>query len=84
MDYVYGPSVGQRLAGILDTPEKRLVYEFTDGIASVRDIAEKTDVNKDTISKWWKEWSIDAILEPGPVRDDRPKKIISLKTFGLD
>lgn len=80
---IYGPQVGAQLKEILDSKEKRKVYEATDGHASTRDIENSIGVNKNTVSKWWKEWSSMGIVEPGPARKDRPKRIISLKQFGL-
>lgn len=80
---MYSPVVSDSLAKILDTKQKKRVYEATDGHNSTRDIAAKLKVNKNTVSEWWKEWSRHGLLQPGPERQDRPQKIISLKRFGL-
>ena len=83
MKLIYGDQVGSRLDKILDTEEKRKVYEATDGEHTVREISKEVGVSIKTISNWWKEWKKLSIVEPGHVRSDRPKRIISLKDFGL-
>lgn len=40
----------------LDSAEKRKVYDLTDGIKSVREIAELTGVNISSISRWSQRW----------------------------
>lgn len=80
---IYGPSVAERLATVLDTEQKRTAYEATDGHNSTRQIGRLAGVDQKTISRWWREWAAEAILQEGPERADRPAKLISLRTFGL-
>ncbi len=65
---------------ILDSEEKRLAYESTDGEKGVRDIKTIVNVGQGTISRWWNEWYSLGILERIGARY---KKIISLKELGM-
>lgn len=66
---------------VLDSPQKRKVYELTDGQNSVSDISKSVSVATGTISTWWSQWYAHGILK----RDGkRYIKIISLKEIGGD
>lgn len=80
---IHGSEVGLHLESILDTDDKKKAFEATDGEKTVREIAEEVGISKDTVSTWWREWRKVSIVMPGHIRADRPKKIISLKDFGL-
>lgn len=47
---------------LLDSKEKRLVYEMTDGTLSVKQISEKAKVATGTVSNWWNKWLAEGIL----------------------
>lgn len=47
---------------LLDSKEKRLVFELTDGTLSVKQISEKAKVATGTISNWWNKWLAEGIL----------------------
>ena len=72
------PAILDRVDGILDTNEKKSVYQLTDGKNTTREIADQVGVNKNTVSAWWKEWARQGIVEPGPIRKDRPIKILPI------
>jgi len=65
---------------LIDTDEKKKVYELTDGKNTAREINKKTGVALGTISGWWQEWHVNGILVK---EDGKYEKIISLKELGL-
>jgi DNA-directed RNA polymerase specialized sigma24 family protein len=50
------PQVRATLETVLDSTEKRKVYEMCDGETSSKEIADALDVPKTTISTWTREW----------------------------
>lgn len=68
------------LPNILESTEKRTVYELTDGQAGVVDISKKAGVATGTISNWWNIWLANGVLTKEGLKY---KKIISLKDMGL-
>lgn len=62
----------QRLQGIvafkaqisilLDSKEKKEVFELSDGTLSAKQISEKVKVATGTISNWWNKWLAEGIL----------------------
>ena len=75
--------VRERVESILDDERKLLAYEATDGHASTRDVGRLAGVDQKTVSTWWREWMREGIVEAGPVRADRPVRLISLRELGL-
>ena len=66
---------------LLDSKEKRSVYEMSDGTLSVKQISEKTKVATGTISNWWNKWLVEGIL----CREgNRYIKIVSLKDMNFE
>jgi len=60
---IQGLSVFKSLAPILlDSKEKRKVYEMSDGTITVKQISEKAKVATGTISNWWNKWLAEGIL----------------------
>jgi len=74
---IQGLSVFKSLVPILlDSKEKRLVFELTDGTLTVKQISEKARVATGTVSNWWNKWLAEGIL----YRDgNRYIKITSIK-----
>jgi hypothetical protein len=80
----------QRLQGIktlreiipsmLDSDEKRLVYENTDGQKTARDLLKIVNTGLGTISRCWNEWYSQGILEK---RGQKYQKVISLKELSI-
>ena len=62
--------------GILDTKEKRMVYEMSDGTLTVKQISEKVKVSTGTISNWWNRWLAEGILNK---ENNKYVKIVSIK-----
>jgi Fic family protein len=66
---------------LLDSKEKRAVYEMTDGTLTVKQISEKAKVATGTVSNWWNKWLAEGIL----YRDgNKYIKIASIKDLFLE
>lgn len=79
---IQGMSVFKSLASVLlDSKEKREVYEMTDGTLSVKQISEKAKVATGTISNWWSKWLAEGILYR---EGNRYVKTVTLKNLFLE
>lgn len=79
----YG-NIRNLLITILDSEDKKRVFEATDGNNSTRQIESVTGVNKDTVSNWWDEWEREGIVEESEEVRGRRCKVVSLGEFGID
>lgn len=61
---------------LLDSKEKRKVYELTDGTFTVKQISERAGVATGTISNWWNNWLSEGILYQ---EGNRYIKVVSIK-----
>ncbi|NQV08409.1 hypothetical protein HQ529_01000 [Candidatus Woesearchaeota archaeon] len=66
---------------LLDTNEKKKLYELTNGKNGVKEIQTKIKVSAGKLSKLWNQWYANGIVEK---EGQKFKKIISLKEFGFD
>jgi len=80
----YGPQVAKRFVEILDSDQKKLVYEYSDGQNGVREIEELTGVNKALISMWWRNWDKLGIMEQSPDVPGRRQRIVRLEALGIE
>lgn len=78
------PRVAARLSEILDSNEKKLVYEYSDGTRGVREISERIGVDKNTVSTWWKEWDGLGVMEQATSRRGRRQRLVSLEDVGIE
>ena len=76
-------SIRSRLIKILNSDDKKRVFEATDGKNSVRDIQSATGVTKATVSDWWNEWQKEGIVEESKKTRGRRCKVLSLSDFGV-
>ena len=67
----------------LDTDEKKLAFENTDGIKGLDEVAKASGTARDTLYGWWKKWANLGILEPSETRKGRLKKFCSLEDVGI-
>lgn len=67
----------------LDTDEKKLAFESTDGKKGLRKVASMSGAPQDTVYGWWKKWFNIGILEPSEIRKGRLRKICSLEYVGI-
>lgn len=77
-------NIRNRLMKILNSDDKKRVFEATDGRSSVRDIQSSTGVSKDTISDWWDEWQKEGIVEESERVRGRRCRVLSLADFGIE
>jgi len=77
-------NIRNRLMEILNTSDKRCVFEATDGKNTTRDIESSTGVNISTISTWWREWQKEGIVGESQEREGRRYKVLSLPDFGIE
>jgi len=66
---------------ILNSKEKRKVYEMSDGTLTVKQISEKAEVATGTISNWWNKWLSEGILYK---EGNKYIKIASIKNLSLE
>jgi len=71
------------LTAELDSDEKKLAFENTDGTKGIKDIFQICGTPQDTIYGWWKKWFRLGILEPSESREGRLVKICSLEDVGM-
>jgi hypothetical protein len=71
------------LTAELDSDEKKLAFENTDGTKEIKEIANACGAPQDTAYGWWKKWSRLGILEPSESREGRLVKICSLEDVGI-
>lgn len=69
------------LPKILDTEEKKIVYDMADGKNGIKEVQAKLKVATGTIHKWWNDWLAKGILEK---KGQKYQKIISLKELGIE
>lgn len=68
----------------LDSEQKRLIYHLSDGNNGTVQIAEATDVNAETVRRYWISWSRQGIVDPIKVQGgQRYKKSFELEDFGI-
>lgn len=77
-------NIRNRLITILDSDDKKRVFQATDGTNSTRQIESITGVSKDTVSNWWDEWEKEGVVEESKDVRGRRCKIVSLGDFGIE
>lgn len=77
--------VKQTLETVLDSYEKRLVYDAMNGTRSVAEIHELTGVNRRYISEWGQEWEGIGIVMPSRVSKVKGRRqgAFELAAFGI-
>ena len=77
-------NIRNRLITVLDSGDKKRVFEATNGNNGTRQIESITGVSKDTVSNWWGEWEREGIVEELEEVRGRRYKIVSLGEFGIE
>lgn len=74
----------QKMLQHLNTDNKRVAYQLSDGDNSRKYIAGKVGVSDQTISNWWKEWFEFGLTEQTEkYGGGRYKRLISLTKMGI-
>lgn len=69
----------------LDTEQKRLVYDLSDGNRGSMDIAKLAGTSDSTVRRYWASWARQGIVESMRVRGgERYKKSFELEDFGIE
>ncbi len=63
---------------------EKLVYEYSDGIRSVRDIEQLTNVGKTSVGNYWEKWLILGIVDESKKFQGRMQHICSLGEVGIE
>jgi len=66
---------------LVDTEEKRILYEMTDGKNGIKEVQMKMKISSGKISLLWNLWYANGLVEKA---GQKFKKIISLKELGLN
>jgi len=70
---------------VLDSLQKRRIYQLSDGDNSSRDIAKSADVSDATVRNYWRVWAKAGIVEPVKAgTGDRYKRTFDLEELGID
>ncbi len=67
----------------LRTDQDRLVYEFSDGGNSTRDVEKETGVDHVTVARLWKRWADVGIVEPSDKYQGRYRRVCSLRELAI-
>lgn len=83
------PNLQRVISSNLRNDEDKIVYDFSDGTRSTRDIVvelKKTgrSITHTTVANMWKRWSVAGIVVRSEKYKGRFKKIISLESLGID
>jgi len=74
----------QKMIEHLDTDDKKIAYQKSNGERSSRDIAKLVSVSYKTIQKWWKKWFDLGLMEQTEkYGGSRYKQLISLTKMGI-
>jgi len=80
-----GRKVGEELTKILDTPQKKIAYQLTDGVHSAHEISGIVGVSITSINRWWREWQrVGIVTRVKEKRRTRTQKNFSLEDMGVD
>lgn len=67
----------------LKTDQDRLVYEFSDGENSTRDVEKETGLDHVTVARLWKRWADVGIVEPSEKYQGRYRRVCSLRDLAI-
>jgi hypothetical protein len=68
----------------LDTDQKKLGYESTDGINALSAISEISGTPVPTLGRWWPKWFRLGIVTESETWKGRMRKIVSLEDVGIE
>lgn len=67
----------------LNTSERMMIYDLTDGKRTQQEISKMTNVSRRMISYYWQKWYGLGILTQDSKREGRMKKLLSLDEVGI-
>lgn len=74
----------QKMLENLDTDDKKITYQLSNGEKSSRDLSSFVSVSHSTIFRWWKEWfELGLVEQTEKYGGGRYKRLISLTRMGI-
>lgn len=67
----------------LDSDERKMIYELTDGVRTQKEISSIVNVSRSSIAYYWQKWQGLGILIPSSKFKVRMKKVIPLSQVGI-
>jgi transcription initiation factor TFIIIB Brf1 subunit/transcription initiation factor TFIIB len=67
----------------LTNDKEKIIYEFSNGERSTRDVAKVADVSHVTVQNYWEKWSKLGIVDKSEKYEGRYRHICSLEEVGL-
>jgi hypothetical protein len=67
----------------LDSDEKKLAFENSDGVNGLKELSEISGAPQDTIYGWWQKWFRLGFVTESEARKGRMMKIVSLDDVGI-
>jgi hypothetical protein len=68
----------------LDSEEKKLAYESTDGKNGQKEVAELSGAPLGTVKGWWPRWFQKGIVTESEIRTGRMMRLVSLEDVGIE
>ncbi|MGD0405915.1 MAG: hypothetical protein ABSB10_04615 [Candidatus Bathyarchaeia archaeon] len=79
------PQVRDILEKNLKTPKERVLYKFSDGKKTTKELSDISGIYSGDISNLWKKWTREGIAEQIPSQGgSRGNSLFSLEDFGID
>ena len=75
--------IKQKMIEHLDTDDKKIVYQLSDGKRSSYDIAEFITASRRSISNWWQRWFELGLVKQTEKYEGRYKRLVSLTEMGI-
>jgi len=74
----------QTLIEQLDTDDKKIAYQLSDGEKSTHDIAKLITASQKSVSRWWQKWfELELMEQTEKYGGGRYKRLISLIKMGI-
>ncbi len=67
----------------LESDEKKLAYENSDGVNGLKELASVSGAPQDTVYGWWQKWFRQGLVVESEERKGRMMKIVSLDDVGI-
>lgn len=74
----------QKMIEHLDTVDKKIAYQLSDGEKSTRDIAKLISASQKSVSNWWQKWfELELMEQTEKYGRGRYNRLISLTRMGI-
>ncbi len=76
------PRLREDLMQLLDTPQKRKIYQNSDG-RPIREVARDAEAGFGTVQRCWQEWAARGLMERAGT-EGRFSRLVDLRDVGLE